>query len=183
MSELFTENDPDPEVTAFLAETKKELSHGAKANQAGQVFEDAVEFFAKRFGVSVVDYKDDKGNLSFIAGLKLVKRVPYTNMYTLIGYSEFVLYNQQSGRTARIECRWQSTSGSVDEKFPYLFENAKMHMPEKEIVLLVDGDGAKDEAVAWLKDRAKNFADKTIHVLTLGQFLAWFKRFIEEAGA
>ena len=39
----------------------------------------------------------------------------------------------------------------MDEKFPYLYLNCIQAMPEREIILLIDGNGYKPGALAWLK--------------------------------
>jgi hypothetical protein len=46
-----------------------------------------------------------------------------------------------------IECKWQRISGSVDEKFPYAYLNCIEAMPERDIIIVVDGGGAKQGAV------------------------------------
>jgi len=96
--------------------------------------------------------------------------------------SEFVIQADLVSRRIRIECRWQQSSGSVDEKFPYLLWNAERCMPETEIILLVDGGGAKPAAVKWLKTMAAK-SKKTIRVFTMVEFKCWLRDFIREAGA
>ncbi|HEY9799660.1 MAG TPA: PD-(D/E)XK nuclease superfamily protein [Leptolyngbyaceae cyanobacterium] len=49
-----------------------------------------------------------------------------------------------------IECKWQQTSGSVDEKLPYLNLNIEKCYPTQAIVL-IDGGGMKPQAISWLK--------------------------------
>jgi hypothetical protein len=80
----------------------------------------------------------------------------------------------------RIECKWQQSSGSVDEKFPYLYLNCIEAMPEKQIMIVVDGNGARSGAVSWLKDAVKYKKyttgankDKEIMVFSLMEFIQW----------
>ena len=80
----------------------------------------------------------------------------------------------------RIECKWQQSNGSVDEKFPYLYLNCIEAMPEKEIVIIVDGGGAKVGAITWLQETVKSKKytsdynnDKIIHVFSLAEFIKW----------
>jgi hypothetical protein len=48
-----------------------------------------------------------------------------------------------------IECKWQQSSGSVDEKYPFLYFNImKCGVPT---VVLLDGNGYKKTAREWLK--------------------------------
>lgn len=53
-------------------------------------------------------------------------------------------------------------------------------MPEKEIVIIIDGGGAKAGSISWLKDAVKfkkytteHNNDKEIHVFSLTEFIQW----------
>ena len=80
------------------------------------------------------------------------------------------------GLAIRIECKWQQSQGSVDEKFPYLYLNCIQAMPEREIILLIDGNGYKPGALAWLKQAVASQDAKLIHVFNLVEFLVWANR-------
>ncbi len=70
-----------------------------------------------------------------------------------------------------IECKWQQTSGSVDEKLPYLNLNIQNCYPVKTVVL-IDGGGMKPQAISWLNTQVgynQNFL--ALHSLT--SFIAW----------
>lgn len=65
-----------------------------------------------------------------------------------------------------IEVKWQVSSGSVDEKFPYeVMSIARSPVP---YVIVADGGGASAEAIAWLREQAS--APNIIGVFTLGEF-------------
>ena len=50
-----------------------------------------------------------------------------------------------------IECKWQQSKGSVDEKYPFtLFNIFKIGVPT---IILLDGGGYKPAAMKWLKDQ------------------------------
>jgi len=50
-----------------------------------------------------------------------------------------------------IECKWQQSGGSVDEKYPLLvFNIVKTGIPT---VILLDGGGYRQKAMDWLKDQ------------------------------
>ena len=106
----------------------------------------------------------------------LVTNVPYTSIYETKCRTEFSIINPT--RNIRIECKWQQVSGSVDEKFPYMYLNAVHCWPEKEIILLVDGNGYKPKALEWLKQSVINKSycentDKCIRVFQMADFMAW----------
>ena len=118
-----------------------------------------------------------KNQEKYVGKPLLLKHVPYTSIYGHPAVSEFVAV-EPSGTRTRIECKWQQSSGSVDEKFPYVYLNALEAVPEEHVIILVDGGGAKPNAVAWLKNAAKNGLYKTnknknIEVMSLAEFTAW----------
>jgi hypothetical protein len=66
-------------------------------------------------------------------------------------FCDFVLFHpQKHPKCLIIESKWQASTGSVDEKFPYLVANIKECYPYVAIVVL-DGGGYKKEAEAWLR--------------------------------
>jgi hypothetical protein len=93
-------------------------------------------------------------------------------LYGTIGRSEFGLYLPEGD--IRIECKWQSVSGSVDEKFPYLLECVKS-MYEPTAVIIVDGGGAKPAAIEWLKKSAAAIQNKRILVVSISEFGTWMR--------
>lgn len=70
-----------------------------------------------------------------------------------------------------IECKWQQTGGSVDEKLPYLNLNIQKCYPTKAVVL-IDGGGMKTKAISWLAAQvAENQNLLAVH--NLSSFLVW----------
>jgi len=66
-----------------------------------------------------------------------------------------------------IECKWQQSPGSVDEKYPYLVWNIiKTKVPT---IVLLDGEGYKPAAMEWLKDQA-NPSSALIAVYNMMEF-------------
>jgi hypothetical protein len=68
-----------------------------------------------------------------------------------------------------IECKWQSASGSVDEKFPYLVLNIKERFPLPTMVVL-SGKGYKPGAEEWLR---RQVDDWLVAVMDLEEFITW----------
>ena len=67
----------------------------------------------------------------------------------------FLVIIKKNNFRIRIECKWQQSSGSVDEKLPYLFLNAKDCMPEKDIMIIIDGKGWKIRCYSLVKRNCK----------------------------
>lgn len=151
------------------------FTQGGESNFNGKWLESNVELLLRGRNVPIVDYDADKENPDLFLKTLAVRRVPYTSIYGCRSVSEFVLYEDARQRQTRIECRVQETPGSVDEKFPYLFENARDKMPESEIVLLLHCPGARIESVDWLKRKCAGIESKRIHVLDLTGFKGWLK--------
>ena len=109
----------------------------------------------------------------------LIGSMPYTTVYGTNGKTEFCIVDGE--RHIRIECKWQQASGSVDEKYPYLYLNCMVKMPEKEIIILLDGGGYKKEAREWLQkacassDWMPKLAPeaKSIKVFNMSDFIIW----------
>ncbi len=159
-------------------------TQGREANHSGQFLEEAIEREFGRRGIASETWKQSaRGNGHLFAHRRLTKRVPYASLYGgRASYSEFVYFVGLSP-FLRIECRWQEKPGSVDEKFPYLFLNARDHMPEPNIWLVIDGDGARPKGIAWLKREAATVSRKLIRVLTLTEAKKAVKRLVETGAA
>ncbi|MDX2061708.1 MAG: PD-(D/E)XK nuclease superfamily protein [Bacteroidia bacterium] len=109
----------------------------------------------------------------------LLTNAPFENIYGQVSRTEFLAISPdfQSG-PIRIECKWQQTSGSVDEKFPYLYLNVIEAMPEKTIVILYGGGGYRHGAIEWLKKAVVERlyqvdCPKTILVFNIDEFIKW----------
>jgi hypothetical protein len=134
-----------------------------------------VEHVMARSGFSVVSHAENADNLDFFTDKLLVKNVPYKNMYGGDSRSEFVIRWDMMHRIIRLECKWQQSSGSVDEKFVYMFGNALL-VPEPEIIFLIDGEGYRPCELSWLKTEAAK-APKTIRVFSMTEFTQWARNF------
>ena len=77
-----------------------------------------------------------------------------------------------------IECKWQESDGSADEKLPYLVANIRT-LPCPAIIIAggrdarIAGHGARAGALKWLQAQID---EHLIAVLTLEQLLPWLRR-------
>lgn len=158
---------------------------GSLASNQGKILEKTVESTFISKGFEVIKYRKwDKNRQSYSEEL-LLENCPFKNIYNHDGNTEFLLKSKKYDCEIRIECKWQQSNGSVDEKFPYLYLNCIEAMPEKEIIIIIDGGGAKAGSIQWLKttvDQKKYTSEsnnnKNIHVFTLSEFIQWAnKRF------
>ena len=156
------------------------MEKGTKSNITGNQLEVAVKTVLTGKGFELVNYRVwDKNKENFGEEL-LLENVPFTTVYEHKGNTEFLLISKKYKLEIRIECKWQQVAGSVDEKLPYLYLNTIEAMPEKSIMILIDGSGWKAGAIKWLKDAVKQKkyttkrnSDKKILVFNLTEFFTW----------
>lgn len=75
-----------------------------------------------------------------------------------------------------VEVKWQSVSGSVDEKLPYLALNIEQRFSFPTMVV-IDGSGWKHGAIDWLKGRVPHIAN-LFAVYSMSEFIAWSNQFL-----
>lgn len=156
-------------------------SQGAMANANGKVFEKMMVpvFEDNKFIVlSESDYLSNPSKYGAIDRYVL-KNAKYTTIYEHEGKTEFVIVDGE--RRIRVEAKYQSAAGSVDEKYPYMLLNGIYQYPEKEIIFVVDGNGYKPGAHKWLKEHIENnWLDyktqygKDIKLMNISEFMNWF---------
>lgn len=158
----------------------KTTTQGGFANSFGTTLERTVIATLESKGLVTVPYRQWSAQPTAFGPELLLRNVPYTTIYGHPGKTEFLIRSARYGLEVRIECKWQQSAGSVDEKFPYLYLNCVECMPEPHIIILVDGGGAKAGSIAWLRAvcKARRYTDitnvsKTIEVMDLRTFLIW----------
>jgi len=158
----------------------KRTKKAKRTTASGNLLEQTVKTVCRQKGFKIVKYKDWSKNPKKYGEELLLTHVPYETIYKHPGKTEFLLKSARYGLEIRIECKWQQVAGSVDEKLPYLYLNSLEAMPEKHIVVVIDGTGWKAGAIPWLKEAAANrkyttsaTAQKKIEVLSLTEFMTW----------
>jgi len=92
-------------------------------------------------------------NRKSIGGKQYATQVPCgTSIYNTPRKCDFLIINKDKfPDDLIIECKWQQSGGSVDEKYPFaLFNIYKIGVPT---IILLDGGGYKVAAMEWLKDQ------------------------------
>ena len=155
------------------------MSKGQKTNITGTQLEKAVQTVLSGKGFQIEMFRKWKMNPENYGKELLLKNVPFTTIYGHGGNTEFLLLSEKHNLQIRIECKWQQSAGSVDEKLPYLYLNTIEAMPEKDIMILIDGDGFKQGAKTWLRNAVNkklytNDSNKNTNVMvfSLAEFFA-----------
>jgi len=156
------------------------ISQGGLANRSGSVLEGIVKGALTPHGFEIVQHRDlDKLPEDNMDEL-LIQNAPYTTLYGSRGKTEFLLRSKKYGLNVRIECKWQQSAGSVDEKLPHLYLSAIDAIPEDDVIILIDGNGFRQGALDWLRNAVDNKlympADKkhkNIMMMNATDFLTW----------
>jgi hypothetical protein len=131
------------------------ISSGTKANITGnrlekfveQALQDAgyIEFLGHK--LQVFDNRKTIGGKQYLKQLRVGETI-----YSTSRKCDFFIVNRDKFENDLIiECKWQQSGGSVDEKYPFLLHNiVKTGIPT---VILLDGGGFKRAAMKWLKDQ------------------------------
>ncbi len=156
------------------------MAKGKSANITGNQLEIAVQTVLLNKGFEIEMYRKWERNPENYGKELLLKNVPFTTIYGHKGNTEFLLLSKKYNLRIRIECKWQQSAGSVDEKLPYLYLNTIEAMPEKDIMILIDGDGFKKGAKEWLRNAVKEKLyttaennDTNVKVFSLSEFFTW----------
>ena len=156
------------------------MEKGTKSNITGNQLEVAVKTVLTGKGFELINYRIWEKAKENYGDELLLENVPFMTIYEHKGNTEFLLISKKYNLHIRIECKWQQSAGSVDEKLPYLYLNTIEAMPENSIMILIDGGGWKAGAIKWLKKAVKEKKytseennDKEILVFSLTEFFTW----------
>jgi PD-(D/E)XK nuclease superfamily domain len=154
-------------------------TQGRYATNQGSILEKTIQGIFESKNFELIKYSAWVKNPSLYGTELLLKNIEYTSIYNHTARTEFLLLSRKYDVKIRIECKWQQSSGSVDEKLPYLYLNAVYSMPENDIIIVIDGNGWKKGAVEWLKSAVDNRLytpadfNKNIKVYSISEFITW----------
>jgi len=154
-------------------ETIEELNGGQQANHSGNALERYVEYTLHQHGYTeFFSHKDQVFAMrNTVVGKQYAMQVACgLSIYETQRKCDFLLINQAKFPEGLIiECKWQQTPGSVDEKYPFAVHNImKIGVPT---IILIDGGGYKRQALTWLKSQVGNVS-ALIGVYTMAEFQA-----------
>ena len=137
------------------SETTESINGGVQANATGNLLESFVEnLLTKKAYTEFPNHRDQIfANRNTVGGRQYAKQVPCgMSIYETQRKCDFLIINSDKFPDGLIvECKWQQTAGSVDEKYPFTVLNVlKIGVPT---VILLDGGGYKPMAMKWLKDQ------------------------------
>ena len=134
------------------------MNSGAKANKTGRRLETFVENTLKEYNYSEFDpqQKHDFINCKDKLDGKWYAKQAYIgqSIYDTPRHCDFLIFDEKKyNEFLAIECKWQASSGSVDEKYPFLVHN--ITLSKIQTIILLDGGGYKEGAKKWLQAMVK----------------------------
>ncbi|MBD2344985.1 PD-(D/E)XK nuclease superfamily protein [Anabaena subtropica] len=151
------------------------MTPGARANQSGRILETNVEAI-----LTAYEYFQIGNHVTreYLLNASLLKKRYAKQVYigngvyqTSLKVDFYVVGLPVNPPELIIECKWQESGGSVDEKFPYLNLNIQEYYPAPTIVV-IGGEGMREGAIKWLRQQV-NFNHNLLAVHTLDRFIAW----------
>lgn len=141
---------------------------GKKTSFGGHLLEEVISC------LELIDFIRCKKDTDLFIPKVLIENYPYQTIYKTKGRLEWMIRNREV--RYGLECKYQNSSGSTDEKLPYIAENFVFGDLEKMIVVYA-GDHWKgnrgSSAITWLKNRAENIKhqhNKEMLVFTFSEF-------------
>lgn len=120
----------------------------------------------------------------------VIRNYPHASLYSTPGRKEGYIHTEDEAYI--LEAKWQDTSGSVDEKLPYIWESF-LASPVSGWLAVFDGrfwreDARARQGIRWLKVRAaaETPGGREFLVMTRTEFIKWATakwRFDAEGGA
>lgn len=154
------------------------MTQGGKANKAGKILESTVTGTLAGHGYIEISHPKRKQRRELLLTSTTCPKRYARQVYMGLGiystdiYVDFYIIGSVANSSGLIiECKWQNSSGSVDEKLPYVNLNIQHCYPAPALVL-IDGGGMNSGAINWLKTQV-NTNKNLLAVYDLSSFIAW----------
>ena len=151
-----------------------DTTSGTRANITGKILEDFVH--AQLAMYSYMEVPSARFNAAKILVRPIYSHQHHigTNIYEKQRRVDFIVHHPtRLPNDLVIQCKWQASSGSVEEKYP--FELMNIALDNIDAIILLDGGGYSHGAKKWLLSMAGK--DHTLKaVLDQGQFSRWAKK-------
>lgn len=158
-------------VSPALAE--QAYSQGQLATQSGHRLESEIRGGLEDAGLELI--KSSQWNEARLYKepdlTAVITNAPYQTVFGHRARIEFLILH--NGRQILVETKRQNVAGSVDEKLAYVYLNAVKNIPDRDYILVMDGDGWKPEAKRWILDKATQTPG--FYVLSPTDFFAWIR--------
>jgi hypothetical protein len=137
-------------ITALILLTAPACAENT-AYATGQGFKLLMADTLTRHGITLLPAADPRDIPAPRAEHTALAQVPYTSLYGNQARADFVLLGSSPETDTWVEASRLIVPGSIDEKLPHMFLDALIAIPARHVILIVDGPGWRQSAVAWLK--------------------------------
>lgn len=121
-------------------------------NESGSILEDQINSLITSKGYARLA-KQPEGAAGYNWYIKQHRK--FSTVYGGQMRLDFFIYHQTKWPDGlAVECKWQSSPGTVDEKFPYVVENLK-NLPIPSVIMLAGG-GYRPSALEWIKKQSSD---------------------------
>lgn len=149
------------------------MNSGRRANRTGKVLENFVEKW-----LDDLDYTEASPRNFF--NLRCLEQPIYAyqceiglDIYGKNRRVDFILYHPQKWPDCLVlQCKWQASPGSVDQKYP--FEVLSIQLNEFKTIIVLDGGGYSKGAELWLKSQVDK--NKLLYVFNQGDLARFASR-------
>ncbi len=148
------------------------MVRGARANRRGRILE--------KFVIDLLDEEYQKVTSDRFFALRGLRQPIFAeqchigrDIYGKTRRVDFILYHPHRWPDSLvIQCKWQASHGSVEEKYP--FEVLSIQMNEFSTIIVLDGGGYTQGAKQWLAGQAGK--NKLIHVMDQGEIHRFYSQ-------
>lgn len=146
-------------------------SSGQRAHQTRASLEDFIRRLLEKSGYDYVHPQQFQAARCLEQPIFSTKYPAGKDLYGKDHKCDFILYHPVRYPSALIiESKWQQSSGSVDEKFPFLVSTIKKIRLDAIVVL--DGSGYSESAECWLRQQAGK--DGLLHVFNKKEMMDFY---------
>lgn len=128
------------------------------------------------------DYDDQPARYDRLYPKLALRNADCINIYGDKCFTEFVVKVPERSIHARIESKWQSSSGSVKEKLPFVYLNG-CAMSEPHFIFVYGGTGWGENAINWIRNASKHAGNqcydgttKRFSAFDIDEFKAWIEK-------
>ena len=159
------------------------LQGGAVANKSGKDLENEIAELLHDQGFTELDptqkkqMLDNGGPMPHLTAPWFAQQVRlFRNLYNAKMVTDFYCWHPDVSKGFVIEVKWQSSAGSVDEK--YVFTVLSLKKLQTHSILVLEGGGCRTDAVKWIRGQEKTTGTRTFRLMTyldLKKFLRGLK--------
>lgn len=140
---------------------------GTRANNSGRELENRVAMLLEDHGYDLVHPPEIVFPMRLMEQQIYARQVELSrDIYGKIRRCDLLVFHPRTWPNGLvIQCKWQASSGSVEEKYP--FEVLNIQKDDYPTIIVLDGGGYSKGSENWLKGQAGK--NRLLHVFSFGE--------------